>query len=91
MKLSDLFHMDVYSDAGQYLGDVQSIVVDLESGEVSRILMIPWKGLHGDIKNTLKQKSILYKNVKNVGDVVLVTSQGSPGTATREEEADLAR
>lgn len=92
MKLSELYHMDIYSDAGQYLGDVQAIVLDLEKSEISRLLMVPWKSLKGDPKNILRNKSVLYKNVKNVGDVVLVsTTPAQQGEATKEEINDLTR
>ncbi len=84
--------MDIYSDSGQYLGEVQDVILDLEKGEVSRILMSPWKNLKSDVKSALKKKSILYKNVKNVGDVVLVGSAPQAGNdATREEAEDLYR
>ena len=73
MKISEIYRMDVYSDSGQYLGDVQDIVIDLEKGEISRILMTPWKSVKSDAAGLLKKKSILYKSVKNVGDVVLVS------------------
>ncbi|MDE1855694.1 MAG: PRC-barrel domain-containing protein [Candidatus Micrarchaeota archaeon] len=93
MKISDIYHMDIYSDSGQYLGDVQDVIVDLERGELSRLLTIPWKNAKGDVKVVLRQKSILYKNVKNVGDVVLVSSL--PGAkseeVSREEASDLSR
>ncbi len=93
MKISDIYHMDIYSDGGQYLGDVQGAIIDLERGEVSRLLMVPWKGLKGDIKTSLKQKSILYKNVKNVGDVVLVSTHmgAQEEQASKEEVNDLSR
>ena len=84
--------MDIYSDGGQYLGEVQDVIVDLERGEVSRLLMIPWKNAKGDAKGILKQKSILYKNVKNVGDVVLVSAPSPAGAeAGKEEVDDLSR
>ncbi len=92
MKMSDMYHMDVYSDGGQYLGDVQDVIIDLERGEVSRLLMVPWKNARGDVKTVLRAKSILYKNVKNVGDVVMVSAQGqAKDQASREEVSDLSR
>lgn len=92
MKLSEIYRMDIYSDAGQYLGEVQDIIIDLERGELSRLLMVPWKTAKGDSKLVLKNKSILYKNVKNVGDVVLVGSASqNANDATREEQEDLYR
>jgi sporulation protein YlmC with PRC-barrel domain len=84
--------MDVYSDAGQYLGEVQDVIVDLEKGEISRLLMIPWKTAKGDVKVTLRQKSILYKSVKNVEDVVLVSAPNvSVDNTTKDEVNDLSR
>jgi sporulation protein YlmC with PRC-barrel domain len=92
MKLSEIYRMDIYSDAGQYLGEVQDIIIDLERGELSRLLMVPWKTAKGDSKLVLKNKSILYKNVKNVSDVVLVSSPLTTSQEARKEEVDdLAR
>ncbi len=92
MKLSEIYRMDIYSDAGQYLGEVQDVIIDLEKGEVSRLLMIPWKSAKGDTRNLLKSKSVLYRNVKNVSDVVLVSSPvGTPPEARKEEVDDLSR
>ncbi len=92
MKLSEIYRMDIYSDAGQYLGEVQDVIIDLERGELSRLLMVPWKSTKGDAKVTLRNKSILYKNVKNVSDVVLVSSPiGTAQDAKKEEVDDLSR
>ena len=91
MKLSEIYRMDIYSDAGQYLGEVQDVIIDLEKGEVSRLLMIPWKSAKGDTRNLLKSKSVLYRNVKNVSDVVLVSSPINAPEARKEEVDDLAR
>lgn len=92
MKLSEIYRMDIYSDAGQYLGEVQDVIIDLERGEVSRLLMIPWKSTKADAKVTLRNKSILYKNVKNVSDVVLVSSPvGGAAEATKSEVDDLSK
>lgn len=91
MKLSEIYRMDIYSDSGQYLGEVQDIIVDLEKGEVSRLLMMPMKNVKGDVRRTLMQKSVLYKSVKNVGDVVLVSAPSAMPETTKEEVSDLSR
>ncbi len=95
MKISEIYRMDIYSDGGAYLGEVQDVIVDLEKGEVSRLLMVPWKNAKGDAKSVLRQRSVLYKNVKNVGDVVLVSApaggQGNANEGSREEVDDLSR
>ena len=93
MKISEIYRMDIYSDEGQYLGDVQDVIIDLEKGEISRLLMTPWKSAKNDANVVLKKKSILYKSVKNIGDVVLVagTTGVKEESASREELNDLSR
>ncbi len=75
MKVSEIYNMDIYSDAGQYLGEVKDAIVDLQTGEVSRLLMEEWRNSSEDeVRRLLQHKSVLFKNVKNIGDVVLVSS-----------------
>ena len=95
MKISDIYSMDIYSDGGQYLGEVRDAIVDLEKGEISRLLMEEWKNSDRDeTKRLLQTKSILFKNIKNVGDVVLVSvvgqSQRPAESAASAEVSDLA-
>ncbi len=91
MKISEIYRMDIYSDSGEYLGEVQDVILDLEKGEVSRLLMMPMKGMRGDVKKMLMQKSVLYKSVKNVGDVVLVSAPSRVQETSKEEVSDLSR
>ena len=95
MRLSEIYSMDIYSDGGSYLGEVRDAIIDLEKGEVSRILMDEWRSADRDeVKRMLQQKSILLKNIKNVGDVVLVSVMGGgakpPESAASAEVSDLA-
>jgi hypothetical protein len=54
--------------------------------------MQPLKGMKGDMRRALMQKSVLYKSVKNVGDVVLVSSPSVTGQETSKEEvSDLTK
>ena len=43
MRISEIYNMDVYGDNGQYLGEIRDAIVDLEKGEVSRLLMEEWR------------------------------------------------
>lgn len=94
MKISEIYSMDIYSDNGQYLGEVRDAIVDLERGEVSRLLMQEWRNAdRNEVKRTLQQKSVLFKNVKNIGDVVLVAGSGQsakPESAASAEVIDLS-
>ena len=96
MKISEIYNMDIYSDAGQYLGEVRDAIIDLERGEVSRLLMEEWRSIDRDeAKRLLQSKSILFKNIKNIGDVVLISASGqnmrTPESSASAEVSDLTR
>ena len=79
-KLSRLYGMDIFTDSGKFIGNAQDFIVDLESGEVSRVLLEALPIGKDDAKKALREKSILYKNVKSVEDVIVVTKGPStPG------------
>jgi sporulation protein YlmC with PRC-barrel domain len=77
-KLSRLYGMDIFSDAGKFIGNAQDFIVDFESGEVSRILLEQLPLGKDDAKKSLREKSILYKNVKSVEDVIVITKGPAP-------------
>jgi len=81
MRLSRYYGMDVYTDDGKFLGKAQEMVVDLERGELARILMEPLSSLsREEAKRIIKDRSVLYKNVRSVEDVIMVT-KGGPSPA----------
>jgi sporulation protein YlmC with PRC-barrel domain len=90
MKISEIYSMDIYGDNGAYLGEVRDAIIDLEHGEVSRLLMQEWRSSdRGDVRKVLQQKSVLFKNVKNIGDVVLVSGNGQgPRTAQQDSSSN---
>ncbi len=69
--------MDIFTDRGKFLGSAQDFILDLEAGEVSRILTETLPSSKDDARQTLREKSILYKNVKSVEDVIVVTQQNT--------------
>jgi len=77
VKASRMYGMDVYTDGGKFLGRVQDMVVDLEKGEIVRLTMEPLSSISRDeAKRILREKSVLYKSVKSVEDVVVVAKIG---------------
>ncbi len=77
-NLSRMYGMDIFTDSGKFLGNAQDFIVDVESGEVSRILIEQLPSDKESARVALREKSILYKNVKSVEDVIVVT-RGLPG------------
>ena len=73
MRLSKLYGMDVFTDSGKFLGTAQDFIVDVEKGEVLRILLEPLPASKEKAKEVLRDKSVMYKNVKSVDDVIVVT------------------
>lgn len=73
MKLSRMYGMDMFTDSGKFLGNAQEFIVDVEAGEVVRVLIEQLPSSKDEARKALKEKSVLYKNVKSVEDVVVVT------------------
>jgi len=77
MKASKIYGMDIYTDGGKFLGRVQDILIDMERGEIMRIVMEPLATVSKEeAKRILREKSVLYKSVKSVEDVVVVSKGG---------------
>jgi sporulation protein YlmC with PRC-barrel domain len=72
-KLSKLYGMEIFTDSGKYIGNAQDFILDFESGEVLRILTEGLPAGKDDVRKALREKSILYKNVKSVEDVIVIT------------------
>ena len=91
-KLSKLYGMDIFSDGGKYLGKVFDIIIDVEKGEVVRLTLESVQAASRDeAQRIIRERTILYKNVKSVEDVIVV-GRGSGaadypgyGGVTREE------
>ena len=79
IKLSRMYGMDIFTDSGKFLGNAQDFIIDFEGGEVSRVLIEALPVSKLEAKRTLREKSILYKNVKSVEDVIVV-SKGPGGS-----------
>ena len=72
MKISKVYGMDIYTDAGKFLGRVQDVLIDLEQGKIIRLVMEPLSNIsREEAKRILKERSVLYSSVKNIEDVVV--------------------
>lgn len=87
LRLSKLYGMDIFTDGGRFLGRVQDLVVDLESGEVVRISLDALQGVSKDeAKRILRERAVMYKSVKSVGDVIVVSKEGRGGVGVAQEK-----
>jgi len=89
VRLSKLFGMDVYDFEAGYKGKVYDIIINLEKGKLETITTEPLKvKTKSDAKKILSEKSIPYKNVKSVKDIIIVSSRDVPfSTEEPREEA----
>jgi sporulation protein YlmC with PRC-barrel domain len=87
IKLSKLFGMDLYDIEAGYKGKVYDIIINLEKGKLETITTEPLKvKTKSDAKKILSEKSIPYRNVKSVKDIVIVSSRDVPSVEEEKEE-----
>lgn len=84
VRISKLYGMDIYTADAGYIGKVSDIILNLENGEVIRVTTEPLKTIsREDTTKILKEKSIMYKKVTSVGDIMIV-GKGAEIEATPE-------
>ncbi|MEM2908959.1 MAG: PRC-barrel domain-containing protein [Candidatus Bilamarchaeaceae archaeon] len=76
-RLSKLYGMEIFTDTGKYIGNAQDFILDFESGEILRILTESLPSGKEEVKKSLREKSIMYKSVKSVEDVIVITKAPS--------------
>jgi len=74
VNIANLYGMNIFTASGRLVGKVQDVIVDLEKGEIIRVSLesLSAVGSKEQARQILKDKSILYKYVKSVGDVIIV-------------------
>ena len=83
IRLSQLIGLDVYSDGATFIGKVYDIILDLEKGEVVRLTLEPIRASsREDAKRIFKDKTVLFKSVKAVEKIIIV----SPNTVVEPEQ-----
>jgi sporulation protein YlmC with PRC-barrel domain len=87
MDLSELYGMDIYTEDARYLGKVNDVIINIETGKIVRLTTEPLKAVSKDTaKKILKEKSVLYKYVKSVGDIILIGKTPREKITTEEVE-----
>ncbi len=86
MRLSKLFNVDIYNDRGEYKGRVFDIVINLEKGRLETITTEALKARSKqEAKKIISEKSIPYRAVKSVKDIMVI---GNVRAAAPEEEEE---
>jgi len=75
IKISQLMGMDVYTDNATYVGKVYDVIIDLQEGRVVRLTLEPIRATSKEeAKRIFREKTILYKSVKAVEKIIIVSS-----------------
>jgi sporulation protein YlmC with PRC-barrel domain len=87
IHISELYGIDIYGDDGKYVGKVNDVILNLEKGKIVRITTEPLRFVSKlKAKTVLKEKSILYRNVRTVGDILIVGK--GKGIVPTEDEVE---
>lgn len=85
-RISRLFGMDIYTQNAEYKGKIFDLVINLEKGRIETITTEPLRvRSKQEAKKIISEKSIPYRTVKSVKDIVIVDP--SRALETEEEEA----
>ena len=75
VKISELYGTEIYTSKAKHLGKIEDIILNLQKGEIMRITLAPLKSgflSKSKVEEILKENSIGYQDVEEVGDIVLV-------------------
>jgi sporulation protein YlmC with PRC-barrel domain len=75
IKISELYGAELYTTRAKHLGKVEDIILNLQKGGIMRLTLSPLKGgvlSKSKVEEILKESSIPYSDVAEVGDIILV-------------------
>ncbi len=86
-NISDLYNMQVFTDAGDYFGDIEEAV--LSNNKVSGWRIRSTKNSYlGKILGGARGVIVPHQLVKSVGDVVIISKNAVPNYEDQLEEAE---
>lgn len=75
MRVSQFYRRDIYSERAEYVGKVEDVILNLETGEIMRLSLRAFNegGLPPEeVKKIILEESVGYEDVVRVGDVIIV-------------------
>ncbi len=77
LKISEIYGKGIITTSGKRLGKVEDLILDFESGSVSSILLKNMDNISRaeDLPEEIRKNSINYKRVKNVSEIIVVSSE----------------
>ncbi len=77
VSVSELYGKKILTLGGRMLGDVKGVMLNLDTGEVSHLLLNDMGNLmrSSNLRNDFIKNSISYKRVRKVSDMIVVSDQ----------------
>ena len=73
-RVSQLYGLDIYTERAEYVGKVEDIILNLETGDIMRISLKSFNANtlpEDEVRKIITEASIGYNDVIKVGDVIL--------------------
>lgn len=76
LSISELYGKKIISNDGKVLGDVKGVMLDLEEGNISHLLLNKPEELlrSQNPRRDIQKNSVIYKRVKKVSETIIVGS-----------------
>ncbi|MBW3020534.1 PRC-barrel domain-containing protein [Candidatus Woesearchaeota archaeon] len=87
-KVSDMYDMKVYTDGGEYFGDVEELVLTKTKINLWRIKATRNSFL-SDVLGGAKGVLVPHNLVKSIGDIVIISRSAIPNFSGDKEDSDL--
>ncbi|MGC8628623.1 MAG: PRC-barrel domain-containing protein [Candidatus Micrarchaeia archaeon] len=76
VAISELYGKKLISTSGHWVGEVQHVILDVESGSVSHFLLHRIDTAKSeDVLKSIFKDSVKYERVKKISDTILVTDK----------------
>lgn len=77
LLISELYGKQIITTSGNRIGRIEDVILDVEGGEVSNLLMIKGDNLlrSGDTREIFAKNNIKFKRVKNISETVIITGE----------------
>ncbi|MBW2998532.1 PRC-barrel domain-containing protein [Candidatus Woesearchaeota archaeon] len=87
-KVSEMYEMKVYTDSGEYFGDVEELVLTKTKINLWRIKATRNSFL-SDVLGGAKGVLVPHNLVKSIGDIVIISRSAIPNFSGEKEEAEI--
>jgi sporulation protein YlmC with PRC-barrel domain len=74
IRLSRLYGLDIYTEKAEYVGKVEDVVLNIDTGEVMRLSLKSFRANTlppEEIKRIIQEESIGYNDVRSLSDVII--------------------